>query len=288
MQKVSVIVPVYNVDKYLARCLDSLIAQTLEDIEIICVNDGSTDNSEKILAKYAQKDKRIIVINQINSGLSEARNVGVRVAKGEFIGYVDSDDFVERDYYEKLFDAVKRNNADIACTCVIRENKKKKKRLIEYKKETVVDTIKEKFELARIPEHCYVWNKIYNRKKLENSGIEFVRGLAYEDTVYTPEVFEFMGKMVIVPNTWYHYWKNSDSIIKSPSDKNRADKILGRKCLIEKCRKYNIKIRKKDEVLFTEEYYLFGIKVLKKYVFSATKEYFLFGALPFLKINQGA
>ena len=98
MNKVSIIVPVYNIEKYLAKCLDSLINQTLEDIEIICVNDGSTDNSAEILNEYAQKDCRIKIINQDNAGLSAARNTGINAANGEYIGYVDSDDWIDLNF----------------------------------------------------------------------------------------------------------------------------------------------------------------------------------------------
>mgnify|MGYP001516330436 CR=1 FL=1 len=92
--KVSVIVPVYNVKKYLAKCLDSIIAQTLKDIEIICVNDGSTDGSDKVLEEYKKKDARIQVVNRKNGGLSAARNTGMPYAKGKYIGFVDSDDYI--------------------------------------------------------------------------------------------------------------------------------------------------------------------------------------------------
>ena len=102
MPKISVIVPVYNVEKYLARCLDSIINQTLADIEIICINDGSTDNSLEILNDYAKKDSRIKIIDQTNAGLSCARNAGMQIAQGEYIGFVDSDDWIDLDFYEKL------------------------------------------------------------------------------------------------------------------------------------------------------------------------------------------
>lgn len=286
MPKVSVIIPVYNVEKYLKRCLDSVINQTLTDIEMICVNDGSTDSSAEILNEYAKKDDRIKIINQVNSGLSEARNVGVREATGEFIGYLDSDDFIEKDYYGTLYNAAKANGADIACASIIRENNKQKKILIEYKEEQSAETVKEKFELAHIPEHCYVWNKIYNREKLIKSGVEFVRGLMYEDAVYSPDVIEALGKLTVVPRIYHHYWNNSGSIIKSPSDKCRADKLYGHKLLIEKCRKYNVKLRLRDELVCKREYFLLGVKVLKVYQYRATKVYSLFGLLPIMKCTE--
>ena len=142
MQKVSVIISVYNVEKYLARCLDSVINQTLKDIEIICVNDGSTDNSAQILEEYAQKDERIKVITQVNSGLSEARNTGMSASTGEFIAFLDSDDFVDLDFYEALYNSAVKNNCEIACGNIIRENdKKKRKPFVDYDKEHVVSSV---------------------------------------------------------------------------------------------------------------------------------------------------
>ena len=101
MIKVSVIMPVYNVEKYLHQCMDSLVQQTLTDIEIICVDDGSTDNSLAILQEYAQRDSRIIVLQQKNSGAGVARNTGMKIVKGEYLAIVDSDDFFELDMLEK-------------------------------------------------------------------------------------------------------------------------------------------------------------------------------------------
>lgn len=106
--KVSVIVPVYNVEKYLRECLNSLVNQTLKEIEIICINDGSEDSSLEILNEYASKDSRFVIINQENSGQSVARNKGLDVAKGEYIGFVDSDDWVDLNFFENLYsEAVK-------------------------------------------------------------------------------------------------------------------------------------------------------------------------------------
>ena len=164
------------------------------------------------------------------------------------------DDFIEKDFYEKLYTSAIKNNADIACSSVIRENEKKKKILIEYKKEQVATSTKEKFELAHIPEHCYIWNKIYNREKLLNSNIKFIKGLVYEDIIYTPSVVESLGNIVVVPNLFYHYWNNSTSLVKNTSDKCRADKIFAHKILLEKCYKNNIGNNPNKEYIFVALY----------------------------------
>ena len=106
MPKVSVIVPVYNTEKYLPQCLDSIINQTFTDFECICINDGSTDNSLSILEEYAKKDSRIRIISQKNAGLSNVKNVGIKNATGIYITFIDSDDFVSLDYIEKLFKCI--------------------------------------------------------------------------------------------------------------------------------------------------------------------------------------
>ena len=108
------IIPVYNVEQYLPRCLDSIIGQTFSDLEIVCVNDGSPDNSDKILLEYAKKDPRIKIITQENGGLSAARNTGLKNISGEYVSFIDSDDWIDSDYYEQLLKLVEENDADIA------------------------------------------------------------------------------------------------------------------------------------------------------------------------------
>ncbi|MDD2413500.1 MAG: glycosyltransferase [Bacteroidales bacterium] len=119
--KISIIIPVYNIEKYIAACLDSLINQTLKDIEIICVNDGSTDHSLEILNEYAENDERLIIKDQINQGVSAARNFGLRVASGEFIMFVDSDDWVDKRISEELYNSAKGENADCVMCSYVKE-----------------------------------------------------------------------------------------------------------------------------------------------------------------------
>ena len=116
--KISVIVPVYNVEKYIKKCLDTIISQTFSDIEIICVNDGSTDSSRKILEEYKNKDSRIIIIDKKNGGLSSARNAGMKVAMGEYISFIDSDDWIEETMLEKLYNNMTTLNTDITICAV--------------------------------------------------------------------------------------------------------------------------------------------------------------------------
>ena len=110
---ISILVPVYNVSKYLRQCLDSLVNQTIKDIEIICVDDGSTDSSHEILEEYAAADSRIVIVTKANGGLPSARNAGLDVAKGKYVGFVDGDDYVDTDMYRKMYNAAVANDADI-------------------------------------------------------------------------------------------------------------------------------------------------------------------------------
>lgn len=285
MVKISVIVPVYNVEKYLERCLESIVNQTFKDIEIICVNDGSTDNSRQILDKY-NKYPNFKVIEQKNAGLSEARNTGLDAALGEYISFIDSDDFIDSNFLETLYHAAIDNNADIACASIIRENNEKHYNLITYNHIECTADIREKFELAKSPRFNFVWNKIYKRDFLIQNNIRFVPGMIYEDLCFTPDVLEKSGILVTCPNTVYHYWKHKNTLIKGNTDKSRADKIFGSKYLIEKCKKYNLKPPSRGYLLYKEDFSLLGIPILRIYHYEATKIYSLFGVIPYLKISK--
>lgn len=123
MTKISAILPVYNVEQYIKDCLDSIINQTMDDIEIICVNDGSLDNSLQVLEEYAQKDARIKIISQENQGQGIARNNGLKIANGEYITFIDPDDWVDVDMFEKMYNSAKKFDSDfVFCNSMIEEN----------------------------------------------------------------------------------------------------------------------------------------------------------------------
>lgn len=167
MPKISVIVPIYNSEKFLKRCVESILAQTFNDIEVILVNDGSTDNSPSICEDYAKKDKRIVVINKPNGGLSSARNAGLDIAAGEYIGYVDSDDYIAPEMYGKLLAACESESADVAeCGLyVVNENDDVilqsyfTKKLLSGSYDCCVDW------LTSSNQYATAWNKIYKSNK---------------------------------------------------------------------------------------------------------------------------
>ena len=145
--KISVIVPVFNAEKYLKMCLNSFVSQTLKNIVIICIDDGSTDNSLAILDKFKSKDDRIKIIKQKNYGVSIARNNGISEAQGEYIGFVDADDWVDKDFFEKLYNAAQKYNADIATAGYYRRGKILRSKKLNYKKEEKITNPTEKINL---------------------------------------------------------------------------------------------------------------------------------------------
>ena len=220
---ISVIIPVYNSEKYLRECLDSIVNQSLINIEIICINDGSTDSSLDILNEYAIKDRRIKVISQANTGVSSVRNAGIKIARGEYIGFVDSDDYVDLDYFEKLYYAAKRNCADIAACSVLRIKNKKKKFLIRCKKEVITSDIKQKYKLLKLPNWSFSCCKIYKTQSLRESGILFREGIFYEDIVFTNTLVRKLKTLVTVPEIKYYYRIHADSITNQTSLKHIED-----------------------------------------------------------------
>ena len=281
MCKVSIIIPVYNAEKYLEKCLNSVIKQTLKDIEIICINDGSTDGSLNILQKYSEKDKRFIIIDQKNSGQSVARNKGLSVAKGEFIGFVDSDDWIGEDFYEKLYDAAIEHKADIAAGNILRVHDNEENEFyIKYDEIKIAKKTNKKYKLTEIPEHCYIWNKIYNRKKLEKVDLKFKEGILYEDIIFTHKVLFYMKDLVTVPNSTYYYYDNPLSTVNVDSEKRLTDRnrafIEALQFVQDNCIKYEKYYRKyKWDKKIT--YSILGIPILIIRKYCSYKYFYLFG-----------
>lgn len=202
MPKVSIIVPVYNVEKYIRKCLDSLVNQTLKDIEIIIINDGTKDKSALICEEYAQIDNRIKVIHKENGGLGNARNVGMTYANGEYIGFVDSDDWVDLDYYEKLYNKAIEENADV-CVGGIKVFKNN-----SYKIKLQPDNFETLFATQG-----FAWLKIYKRDFVEKYRIQFTEKLYYEDMFFAMMVYLYMSKCAIANETFYYYRQQAQSIV---------------------------------------------------------------------------
>ena len=214
--KVSIIVPVYNVEKYLKKCLDSLINQTLKEIEIIIVNDGSPDNSQKIIDDYKEKyPQKIASFIKENGGQGEARNYGLKKSHGEFIGYVDSDDYVELDMYEKLYNKAIQNNSDIVIcgSYNILENGHK---TIDLEESYVND-----IQINALLGKKAVWNKIYRRELLLENNLSFRCKLWYEDFDFTIKTLSKTKNISYVNEPLYNYLiRNGSTMNNSNIDRN--------------------------------------------------------------------
>jgi len=279
MPNVSVIVPVYNVEKYLRQCLDSVVNQTLKDIEIICVNDGSTDKSAEILEEYAD---RVTIVNQKNAGLSGARNTGIKHATGEYIGFVDSDDFVAPDFFEKLYAAAAKYNADIALTNICRPSGRAVK-LKSLKEEKLFTEMQDRINAASIPTSNYVWNRIYRKEILQH---EFVLGRYFEDMEWSIKTIYAAKSLVTVPGTAYYYRKNPASIIRGweTCDKKRDDFELSENEMYDFAGKYGINLGPKR--IPRTRVRVFGFTFIDIYNRKYKSVYKLFGVIPFLAIER--
>ena len=282
--KISVIIPVYNVEKYLARCLDSVVGQTFRDIEIICVNDGSTDESASIAEQYAKKDGRISLINQENKGLSAARNAGMRIARGKYIGFVDSDDWIDLDFLEKLYNAAESCGADAACSEIRRPHASGKNPYkLKFESSQVLSTVSDKYKVLEIPRRCYVWNKIYLRSELERQNLKFVEGRMFEDIYFTPRFLFNCKKITTVSGVSYNYWANPESISRKLRDKNQIDLLAARADFIKFSRENHIICDEKFYIKSITFYRLFGVKICEVRKWETIKRYYLFGLIPFFE-----
>ena len=212
MIKVSIIVPAYNVENYIEKCLQTLVNQTLQEIEIIIVNDGSIDNTKKKIEKFLLAyPEKIKYLEKTNGGLSDARNYGIPSACGKYIGFVDSDDYVELNMFEEMYKKAEEENADMVECDFIWEYPNKKRidtgRIYENKKEA--------FIYARV----VAWNKLIKREILEKSNIKFPKGLRYEDTEFFYKLLLSLEKISFVKIPMVHYIQRSNSIANTQNER---------------------------------------------------------------------
>lgn len=233
MEKISVIVPVYRVEKYLNRCVDSILQQSYRDLEIILVDDGSPDQCGSICDHYAVIDARVVAIHQKNGGLSDARNAGLRIATGEYVGFVDSDDYVYPQMYEKLYETLKNSGADISIcnyAYVDEETGRIDERMTgqsPIKNETMnCDQALSKINPLMEGYSYYVtaWNKLYKRSLFED--ICFKRGHIHEDEYIVHHLFAKCQRIASIDDVLYIYSQRSGSIMKGPVSFKRIDAVL--------------------------------------------------------------
>lgn len=263
MSKVSIIVPVYNTEKFIERCLVSLVNQTLRDIEIIIVNDGSTDNSVEIAKKFQNNDSRIKIINQTNQKQGAARNNGVRSANGEYIGFVDSDDWVDFSYYEELYNTAKSYEADIALAANVRVGGRKTKKRLNITAVEVFSDIQDKFDVNQQWKNECPTNKIYKREMLLNKDIFFPEHVFCEDKLFTIRAVWEANKIVTVPNVNYYYFRNPKSTVNTKTTQHLKklieDKNNAKRAVLEFLKEKNAPIRDCDFWATVVEKRLFGV-----------------------------
>lgn len=230
MPKISIIVPVYNVEKYLSNCINSILNQTFKDFELILINDGSTDNSLDICKYYKNIDNRIFIIDKENGDVSSARNVGLDIAKGEYIGFVDSDDYIHPQMYEILYNQIIKNQADISM-CEF-------KRIYEFNKKELSnkDILNQEIEILNNKEAVFklaednsvvyvvVWNKLYKKNLFNN--IRFKEGIIHEDQYIMHRLLYNIDKLVYVKEKLYFYLQRKESIMHSKLGIDQVDYLL--------------------------------------------------------------
>lgn len=237
MPRVSVIIPCYNVEKYLPECLDSVIGQTFSDIEIICVNDGSTDNTLNILEKYKKQDKRIKIINQENKGLAISRNIGLDKAHAEYVYFLDSDDYISRDCIEKLYNQTEKDKCDIVIggVNVYPENKNDDfcvsratslQSWFSYNPVQKLQITEQNSDEYYGKIYCCAWNKLYKRKFLIDNDIYFINKKCFhEDNGFWLKVLA-CNPVISTINTKTYFYRIRNSSITEMTESDKKLHVL--------------------------------------------------------------
>ena len=238
MDLVSIIVPIYNVEKYLPKCLDSILTQTMQNIEVILINDGSLDSSLVICNNYASKDSRIRVIDKVNAGVAAARNTGLDLAKGNYIGFVDPDDWVEPKMYESMHGKLSGSEYNV-CLCNYYKNDRlgssskvlKIKKDYLSKQEVINDVIANMIGIDDLmPKYTYimgcVWRCLYKKSFIDQYHLRFKEGVSImEDLVFTVDALLKAEGLCIDHGIWYHYRRNPKSVLHSYNPNMWEDQI---------------------------------------------------------------
>ena len=260
---VSVVVPVYNVEKYIDKCLNSLVNQTLKNIEIIVVNDGSPDNSSKIIEKYENKYPNLIKSYvKENGGLSDARNFGIEKCSGEYIAFLDSDDYVNYDMYEKLYKKAVSKNFDVVVCDTLYDYETKKK----FCSSKINEDLFKKEDIKKMMVDFYpaVWNKIY-KKSLFDNGIRFKKGIWFEDVEFIYRLIPSINSVGVVNEALINYVQREGAITKT-FDKRVYDYITDWNSIIDYYKSNNLFDEYRDELEYSCTRYLFAtfVKSLSK------------------------
>jgi len=252
----SIIVPVYNVEEYLEKCLSSIFASTFNDYELVIINDGTKDNSEDIINRYIKRYKeKITYISKENTGLSDTRNIGMSMAKGKYIAFVDSDDYIEPNMYEFMINKAEERDFDIVAADVklIYENSDKMQIVSSHYEKDLFD--KEEIKKSMLTQYPVVWNKIYKRSLLE--GITFSKGVWYEDMEFVLKLYPRIKSIGVVKEPLYNYLQRTNSITYTYNDK-LYDIINNMTAVIDYYKSNNIYEEYKEELEYLYARYAFA------------------------------
>jgi len=220
MKKISVIIPIYNTKEYLEHCLNSVISQTYENIEILCIDDGSTDGSGKIVDDFAERDRRIISVHQVNQGESRARNVGLQMASGKYIAFCDCDDWLDPDMYENLVEYFAQGEVDVVASSWYKEtdySSQKIRNQLEVRRDVFgrEDFLRYLYMRDSYRGFAYMWNKLYTREVLKDTrgrSIFFNEKLALGgDVLFLAEVALNVNRVKYIDQAYYHYRQRENS-----------------------------------------------------------------------------
>ncbi|MDR0421954.1 MAG: glycosyltransferase [Proteiniphilum sp.] len=212
---VSVVIPVYNGEQYVASCLENMMSQSYENMEIIVVDDGSTDHSAEIARKYPVK----LISHERNRGLSAARNTGIDSAQGEYIHFMDVDDGVNRDYYREMVKAAAETGADMACGGMLNEKYRTKTQLFSERR--VYTSAKDRLKATYVGKWGYVWRYLFRLDFLRQHAFRFEEGRLIEDMLFSLSAVYCAQKLVVVPNTKYLYYNRENSIMNKRDERHR-------------------------------------------------------------------
>lgn len=252
--KVSVLLPIYNVEEYLERCLDSVLNQTLTDIEIICVNDGSTDNSLEILKKYEKEDSRVKVVNKKNGGLPSARNAGLDVATGQYVGFVDSDDYIQPNMFEKLYKTAEEEKSDVViCGANIFPEEPHASQWLynclspSYKKMDKIDGASLFFDVSMTP---FLWRVLIKKDLIDDNNLRLQEDVMLgEDKAFQCKVYPLAKSITVIPDKLYNYcWYREGSLMNQTVYGHLEKKVSGHVYLLEDISKTIEGLENKEEM----------------------------------------
>ena len=281
--KISVIIPVYNGEKYLAQCLENILYQTYKKLEIIVVNDGSTDKSAEIAEKYPVK-----IIHQKNSGVSAARNTGISCATGDYIHFMDADDLINLDFYGKMIASALATDADMVCCEMIHE--RLPDRSFRFNEKTLISNVEDKMQMTNVREQGYCWRYLFKTDFLKTVGLLFEPELrCLEDLLFSFQAVFFSNKITFCPQAIYYYKHREQSAMTSVTEEHLQIRKACQAKVTSLCEEFAQKHNLKNLLAPPQKVYykLFGIPLLKKQIFIGKVRWYLFGVYFFQRKNSG-